>query len=201
MFIGYSRVSTTDQNLDLQTDSLKKAGCEKIFEDKISGSKSIRPGLDKLYENIRQGDTVIVWRLDRLGRSLKDLIELVNKLQSKGVSFKSITENIDTSSASGKLIFHIFCSLAEFERSLIKERVTAGLIAAKTRGKLLGRRKGISKEAEKKSILAASLYTKNKWSTSQICDELNISRTTLYKYLKIQGVTLRVYEPKFEIFS
>ncbi len=201
MLIGYSRVSTNDQNLDLQIDNLKSAGCEKIFRDKLSGAKSIRPGLEKLYENIREGDTVIVWRLDRLGRSLKDLIEIINKFQSKGVTFKSITENIDTTTASGELIFHIFCSLAQFERRLIKERINAGIAAAKARGKIVGRKKGLSKEAEKKAFLASALYTKNEWSTTEICNHLNISRATLYKYLKLQNTPIRAYQEKYEIIS
>lgn len=201
MLLGYSRVSTSDQNLDLQIDALKKAGCEKIFQDKLSGAISNRPGLEKLFEHVRSGDCIVVWKLDRLGRSLKDLIEIINQLHEKGVSFRSLTENIDTTSNAGKLIFHIFCSLAEFERSLIKERIAAGIEAARSRGKVLGRKAGLSKEAEKNAILAASLYTKNKLSGEAICEELNISRPTLYKYLKSQGVTLRAYEPKFSIIT
>ncbi len=201
MLLGYSRVSTNDQNLDLQINNLKKAGCTKIFTDKISGAKSERPGLEKLYENLRPGDTVIVWKLDRLGRSLTDLIKTINQLHKKEITFKSLTENIDTTTPSGKLIFHIFGSLAEFERGLIKERITAGIEAARAKGIKIGRSKGLTKEAEKKAIIAAALYEKNKWNTKEICTQLNIARGTLYKYLKIQKVKLRSNEPKYEIID
>ncbi len=131
MLIGYARVSTSDQSPLLQTDALKQAGCQKIFSDTISGKNASRPQLDKLKEHCRQGDTVVVWRLDRLGRSLKDLIEIINFFDSHGISFKSLHENIDTATSSGKLIFHIFGALAEFERNLIVDRTKAGLEAAK----------------------------------------------------------------------
>ena len=201
MIIGYCRVSTNDQNLDLQIDSLKKVGCEKIYRDKLTGAKADRPGLKLLLNEVRKDDCIIVWRLDRLGRSLKDLVDIVNKLQDKGISFKSLNENIDTTSASGKLIFHIFCSLAEFERALIKERITAGIAAARARGKKLGRKKGISKKAEKISILAAAFYSKNNWPVSEICEQLNISKPTLYKYLKMQNVTLRANDTNFDVME
>ncbi len=200
MTVGYSRVSTLDQNLDLQIDNLKKAGCEKIFRDKLSGAKAERPGLESLFEHIRKGDCIVVWKLDRLGRSLKDLIKTITRIENKGATFKSLTENIDTTTPSGKLIFHIFGSLAEFERSLIKERINAGLAAARARGKISGRKKGISKEAEKKAVKAASFYKSN-WSATEICEELQITKPTLYKYLKLKGVTLRINEPKFEIIG
>ncbi len=200
MTVGYSRVSTLDQNLDLQIDNLKGAGCEKIFRDKLSGAKSDRPGLESLFGHLRKGDCVIVWKLDRLGRSLKDLIKTINKIENKGATFKSLTENIDTTTPSGKLIFHIFGSLAEFERSLIKERINAGLASARARGKVSGRKKGISKEAEKKAEKALSFYKSN-WSAASICKELEITKPTLYKYLKLKGATLRINQPKYEIFS
>jgi len=200
MTLGYSRVSTSDQNLDLQKDSLLKAGCEKIFSDKLSGAKAERPGLEKLFDSLRKGDTVVVWRLDRLGRSTKDLIDLINKFKALGVTFKSLNENIDTTTASGKLIFHIFCSLAEFERSLIRERINAGITAAKLRGKVIGRKKGISDEAKQKAILAASYY-RNNYSAIEICKKLGMSRTTLYKYLKLEEVTLRAFAPKYEVIE
>jgi len=139
MLIGYARVSTDDQNLDLQKDALKNAGCDKIYEDQISGAKADRPGLTTVLEYAREGDVIVIWRLDRLSRSLKDLIEMVTLLDSKGIGLKSIHESIDTSSSTGKLVFHIFGALAEFERNLIRERTQAGLQAARARGRKGGR--------------------------------------------------------------
>ena len=144
MLIGYARVSTDDQNLHLQHDELKKAGCEKFFDDKITGSKIDRPGLDAAIDYAREDDVIVVWRLDRLSRSLKDLIQVVSDLESQGIGLKSIHESIDTTSSSGKLIFHIFGALAEFERSLIRERTHAGLKAARSRGKMGGRPKKLN---------------------------------------------------------
>lgn len=143
MLIGYARVSTDDQKSDLQEDALKAAGCEKIIVDKVSGVKTERSGLTQLSELLRKGDTLVVWRLDRLGRSLKDLIEWVNRLEQWGVSFRSLEESIDTRSSSGKLIFHIFGALAEFERNLIEDRTRAGLAAARARGRKGGRPKSL----------------------------------------------------------
>src|SRR3954451_7849543 len=139
MLIGYARVSTNDQTLDLQKDALAKAGCEQIFTDTISGTTTERKGLDQALIKLRAGDTLTVWRLDRLGRSLPHLIETIASLEKEGVGFKSVTENIDTTSSGGKLIFHIFGALAEFERNLVRERTVAGLEAARARGRLGGR--------------------------------------------------------------
>jgi DNA invertase Pin-like site-specific DNA recombinase len=148
MLIGYARVSTHDQTLNLQLDSLKSAGCSRIFEDHISGTKAERPGLTDAISHLRSGDTLVVWRLDRLGRSLRHLIDTITELEQRGIGFKSLQENIDTTSSSGKLIFHIFGSLAEFERDLIRERTTAGLEAARSRGRVGGRSKRLdSKKA------------------------------------------------------
>ena len=138
MRIGYARVSSDDQNLDLQHDALRKAGCKKIFDDRVSGAHASRPGLERLLEVARDGDVIVVWRLDRLGRSLKDLLELVGKFESEGVGLTSLQEKIDTSSSGGRLIFHIFAELAEFERSLLRERTFAGLSAARARGRTGG---------------------------------------------------------------
>ena len=135
MKIGYARVSTHDQNLDLQKDALEKAGCQKIFVDEISGTVAKREGLEKAKEILRQGDVLIVWRLDRLGRSIRDLIDWVTSLEEEGIGFKSLQESIDTTTSSGKLVFHIFAALAEFERNLIRERTKAGLEAARSRGR------------------------------------------------------------------
>lgn len=179
--VGYARVSTDDQNLTLQKDALEKAGCTKFFTDTISGSKSSRPGLDELLKYSREGDTVVVWRLDRLGRSLKDLIEIVGKLEVNGIALKSLNESIDTSSSSGKLIFHIFGALAEFERNLIRERTNAGLESAKARGRVGGRPKKLE---PKKIDIAKELYKSNEHSVIEICDLVGVSKPTLYKYLK-----------------
>ncbi|WP_064198654.1 MULTISPECIES: recombinase family protein [Emticicia] len=180
MFIGYARVSTLDQNPELQIDALKAAGCEKIFIDKMSGATSDRPELNKLKEQLRKGDTLVVWRLDRLGRSLKDLIDWVNYLDAEGVALKSLQESIDTGSSTGKLVFHIFGALAEFERNLIRERTTAGLTAARSRGRVGGRPKKLN---EKKSKMARDMYDSKKYEIKEICEALEVSKPTLYKYL------------------
>lgn len=181
MLIGYARVSTDDQNLDLQHDALKKAGCEKFYDDHMTGSKINRPGLDAAIEFAREGDVIVVWRLDRLSRSLKDLIEMVALLDEKKIGLKSLHESIDTSSSSGKLIFHIFGALAEFERNLIRERTHAGLKAARARGRKGGRPKKLSSDKEQ---LAIQLYQNKNHSIMQICNLIGISKPTLYKYIK-----------------
>jgi len=183
MLIGYARVSTNEQNLDLQRDALRKAGvtAKHIFTDKITGTKAERPGLTEALSHLREGDTLVVWRLDRLGRSLKHLIETVTALQSTGVAFQSITENIDTSTATGKLVFHIFGALAEFERNLIKERTMAGLSAARARGKT-GGRPPLEPSSSKVSA-AKKLYRDKTNSITEICKMLNISRASLYRYI------------------
>ncbi len=132
MRIGYARVSTHEQNLDLQKDALEKAGCKKIFVDKVSGVAADRPGIEETLSHLREGDTLVVWRLDRLGRSLKNLIQLISRLEEMKVGFQSLHESMDTTSSGGKLVFHIFGALAEFERNLIRERTQAGLAAAST---------------------------------------------------------------------
>ena len=181
MKIGYARISTIDQNLDLQIDALKKAGCEKIIKDETSGSLVLRPGLEELKKIIRKGDEIIVWRLDRLGRSLRHLINLINEFQELGVSFNSLTESINTSNSTGRLIFHIFGALSEFERNLILERTRAGIEAARARGKQGGRPKKLNQDERK---LAIDLYQGKKHSLKQICNTLGISKPTLYKYVK-----------------
>ncbi|MDF2966148.1 MAG: resolvase [Rickettsiaceae bacterium] len=186
MIIGYARVSTEDQKTDLQFDALTAAGCTEFYSDKLSGGKFDRPGLNEMLKFARSGDTIVVWKLDRLGRSLKDLVTTIQDLNSKGIHFKSLQENIDTTSPSGKLIFHIFASLAEFERDIIKERTNAGLKAARARGRLGGRPKGLSPQAESTSYAAAALYKEGQLSIKQICQKLSISQRTLYKYLRIR---------------
>ncbi|MCW8472292.1 recombinase family protein [Fluoribacter gormanii] len=181
MLIGYARVSTDDQNLNLQHDALNNAGCERIFDDHVTGSKIQRPGLKTALEFAREGDVFVVWRLDRLSRSLKDLIEMVALLESRKIGLRSLHESIDTSSSSGKLIFHIFGALAEFERNLIRERTHAGLQAARARGRKGGRPKKLSTD---KAKLAIQLYEGKQHSIQQICKLIGISKPTLYKYLK-----------------
>ena len=180
MLIGYARVSTKDQNATLQTDALKQAGCEKIFEDKITGKHLNREGLEKALDMLRTGDTLVVWRLDRLARSLKDLITLINQLEENKIGFKSITESIDTTTPSGRLIFHIFGALAEFERNLIRERTMAGLEVARARGRKGGRRPKLS---DKQKSLVLKLHKDGKHSIKDICQMLNISKQTLYNYI------------------
>lgn len=180
MLIGYARVSTDDQNLDLQRDALTQAGCPKLYEDKESGAKAERPGLLMALEVLRDGDTLVVWRLDRLGRSLKDLIALAEKLESRGIAFKSLQENIDTSSSGGKLVFHLFGALAEFERNLIRERTQAGLSAARARGRTGGRPKALDPN---KRQLAIRLYHERQHSIDDLCRMMGISKPTLYSYL------------------
>lgn len=179
MKIGYARVSTDDQNLDLQRDALLAAGCRVIEEETISGSRTTRPVLDALLSRLNKGDVLVVWRLDRLGRSLPHLIEVVQALGDRGIGFVSLGENIDTKSAGGRLVFHIMGALAEFERSLIIERTKAGLAAAKRKGKRLGRRPSLSKpqiEHARKLIAGGE-------STSDVASTLNVARSTLYLHL------------------
>lgn len=179
MKIGYARISTADQKADLQQDALKAAGCEKIFTDIMSGAKATRPQLERLKEQLRAGDTVVVWRLDRLGRSLGDLISIVSFFKDKNVQLCSLQENIDTSSAGGVLIFQVFGAIAEFERNLIRERTNAGLSAARARGKVGGRP---AKLTESKKDIARKLYAE-KVPIAEICETLNIGKSTLYRYL------------------
>lgn len=180
MLIGYARVSTHEQNLHLQMDALNQAGCEKIFSDTMGGSAKDRPQLALAFENLREGDVLVVWRLDRLGRSLKHLIELVGQLHDRKVGFKSLQESMDTSSSSGRLVFHVFGALAEFERNLIRERTLAGLTAARARGRKGGRPMKLD---EKKRKLLLELYQYREHSVSDICEIIEVSRPTLYRYI------------------
>src|SRR5918992_6092201 len=180
MLIGYARVSTHDQTLNLQRDALTKAGCTKIFTDTASGAKTERIGLEEALNYVRKGDTLVVWRLDRLGRSLPHLITTMTSLEEQGIGFKSLTENIDTTTSGGKLIFHIFGALAEFERNLIRERTQAGLTAARERTE---RRQTQALTAKQRSI-AQSLYDDPKNSIPEICQTLKISKATFYRYVK-----------------
>jgi len=182
MEIGYARVSTGEQTLDLQRDALHAAGCGTVYEETASGAKADRPVLEGVLGYLRPGDTLVVWRLDRLGRSLKHLIEVVAALAERGIGFKSLTEQIDTTTPGGKLIFHVFGALAEFECDLIRERTHAGLAAARARGRLGGRPK---KLVDPKQLeLARTLYAGGQTDIGTICQTLGISRATLYRALK-----------------
>jgi DNA invertase Pin-like site-specific DNA recombinase len=185
--IGYARISTVEQDLSLQMDALEEAGCDKIYEDKASGAKEQRPGLREATEYLRKGDTLVVWRLDRLGRSLKHLIETVGSLEERGIGFQSLQESIDTTTSGGRLILHIFGALAEFERNLIRERTKAGLDAARARGRKGGRPKALD---EKKTQLAYQLYDERKRTVKEICQILGVSKPTLYAYLRSRGARI-----------
>lgn len=184
MLIGYARVSTGEQNLDMQIDALKEAGCGKVFTEEVSGAKAERPGLQEALDFLRQEDTLVVWRLDRLGRSLKNLVLTIEDLQQRGVGFRSLHENIDTTTSAGKLQFHVFSALAEFERDLIRERTMAGLRAARARGRMGGRKRQMSPEKVKS---AAQLIQNKDISIPEICKTLGVSRSTLYRYVAPDG--------------
>ena len=181
MLIGYARISTHDQNLALQRDALLAAGCEKTFTDVASGGTVERDGLTSALQQLRAGDTLVVWRLDRLGRSLRHLIDTVGELQSRRVGFRSLTEGIETQSSGGRLVFHLFSCLAEFERSLIQERTRAGLIAARLRGRQGGRPALMD---EKKIALARRMHTDPANSSADIASAIGVSRATLYRHLR-----------------
>ncbi len=179
MLIGYARVSTLDQNLDLQINALKAAGCENIFTEKASGAQRERPELKAALSYMRNGDTLIVWKLDRLARSIKQLMETIEDLEQRSIGFKSLTECMDTTTSGGKLIFHIFASLAEFERSLIKERTRAGLASAKLLGKVGGRPKSLNAHDLK---IAKTLLTDPSITFSEVAERIKVNVSTLYRY-------------------
>ena len=181
MKIGYARVSTQDQNEQLQLDTLKEAGCENIFTDHASGAKTDRPELARALDYLRPGDTLTVWKLDRLGRSLKHLIQVVDDLQGQGIAFCSLTEGMDTTTSGGKMIFHIFGSLGEFERDLIRERTNAGLKAARARGRVGGRKNKLT-PSQVKTLL--SMYESKQHTTRELRETFKISQPTLYRYIR-----------------
>jgi DNA invertase Pin-like site-specific DNA recombinase len=188
MRIGYARVSTKDQNLALQEDALRNAGCETVFTEIASGSTTARPVLDDLLSRLREGDVLVIWKLDRLGRSLQHLVTLTNELLERDVGLISLNDPIDTTTPQGRLVFNIFAALAEFERDLIRERTQAGLKAARARGRKGGRPPGLSNEAEATAMAAETLYKEGRLSVQAICDRLDISKPTLYNYLRHRGV-------------
>ena len=177
--IGYARVSTDDQNLDLQRDALRQAGCSVIYEETASGKSAARPELEQCRKALRAGDTLVVWRLDRLGRSLHDLVQIVAELEQRGVHFESLTEKIETESAAGKLVFHVFAALAEFERNLIRERTRAGLAAARARGRKGGRKPALTPQQVRE---IKALLRDPSIPVASIADRYGVSRTTIYKY-------------------
>jgi len=193
MKIGYARVSTTDQYLRMQEDALKSAGCEEIYTDIASGAKSQRPGLDKALNYLREGDTLVVWKLDRLGRFIQHLIQTITALQEKKIYFKCLQESIDTTTSGGKLIFHIFSALAEFERDLIRERTEAGLKAARARGRMGGRPPLLDNRQINRMI---EMYDEQKNTVAEICKIYDISRPSFYNYLKQQRKKTIVEESK-----
>ena len=183
MLIGYDRVSTQDQNLDLQSEALTKAGCEKIFNDKISGSRAERPGLTKALEMLREGDTLVVWKLDRLGRSVKNLVDLVGELHQQGIQFKSLTDAIDTGTPSGRFFFHVMASLAEMERELTVERTRAGLEVARQ----LGRKGGRRRQMTESKIESAKKLLANGVPPRDVAMNLGVSVPTLYRWIPASG--------------
>lgn len=198
MKMGYARVSTRDQNLSLQVDALEAAGCERVYRDVASGSKTARPALDELLGQLRAGDVLVIWKLDRMGRSLKHLVELVGNLMERKVGLLSLNDPIDTTSAQGRLVFNLFASLAEFERELIRERTQAGLSAARARGRVGGRPKGLSAQAEATALAAETLYRERKLSVAAIAQKLHISKSTLYSYLRHRGVEIGPYNKQIQ---
>jgi DNA invertase Pin-like site-specific DNA recombinase len=188
MKIGYARVSTKDQFLSMQIDALKKAGCDQIHEEIASGVKTARPVLDEIMRNIREDDTLVIWKLDRLGRNLAHLIQIATTLMEKKIGLISLNDPIDTSTAQGRMVFGIFASLAEFERELIRERTQAGLKSARARGRKGGRPKGMSQAAIEKAVIAEALYKDGSIPVKKIAEQLDISKTTLYLYLRHRNV-------------
>lgn len=198
MRIGYARVSTKDQNFVLQEDALKKAGCEKIFREVASGAKTSRPVLNDLLSRLRKGDVLIIWKLDRLGRSLDHLVKFTNELMERNIDLISLNDPVDTTTPQGRLVFNIFAALAEFERDLIRERTQAGLEAARSRGRKGGRPKGIPARAKATAMAAETLYKEDELSIQEICEQLNISKPTLYRYLRYRGVEVGMRQSQTE---
>jgi DNA invertase Pin-like site-specific DNA recombinase len=185
MLVGYARVSTQDQNLELQLTALKKSGCEKVYQDQISGTKNNRPGLQLALEVLRKGDTLVVWKLDRLGRSVKSLVDLINNLYKEEIHFKSITDNVDTSTPSGRFFFHIMASFAQMERELVVERTRAGLAAAKVQGRVGGRKRKMTQS----KLEAAKKLLKLGTSPKEIARNLGVSIPTLYRWMPASSYT------------
>ena len=193
MKLGYARVSTPDQSFALQLDALRQAGCIAVHQEVSSGARAARPVLDTLLTQLRSGDVLVVWKFDRLGRSLTHLVALVNVLMQKGVGLHSLHDPIDTTTPHGRLNLHLFAALAEFERDLIRERTHAGLAAARARGRKGGRPKGLSSQAQATACAAETLYREGTLSVQQIAHQLRISKRTLYTYLRHRRVPIGTY--------
>lgn len=198
MLVGYARVSTQDQETFLQTDALKAAGCERIYEEKASGAQRDRPQLMAALDMMRAGDTLVCYRMDRVARSLRQLIETVEDLEARGIGFKSLNEQIDTTSAGGKLVFHIFAALSEFEKSLIKSRTMAGLDAARARGRVGGRPKALD---EDKLKVAKTLLANSDLTVAEVAKQIGASATTLYRYLPAARAEARGHFLRYHAFS
>ena len=198
MKIGYARVSTKEQSLSMQVDALKKAGCDQIHEEIASGAKTARPVLEEIMRNLREDDTLVIWKLDRLGRNLAHLIHLTTRLIERKVGLVSLNDPIDTSTAQGRMVFGIFASLAEFERELIRERTQAGLRSARARGRKGGRPKGMTQAAMEKATIAEALYKNGSISVKKIAEQLGISKTTLYLYLRYRNVDIGAISARIE---
>lgn len=194
MKIGYARVSTKEQTVALQVDALKKAGCTKVHTEVMSGSRRDRPVLADLIKNLRAGDVLVIWKLDRLGRNLRHLVDLVNDLMTRKVGLRSLNDPIDTTTSHGRLTFNLFASLAEFERDVIRERTQAGLSAARARGRVGGRPKGLSSQAQATALAAETLYRERILSVAAIAQKLHVSKSTLYSYLRHRGVEIGPYD-------
>lgn len=194
MKYGYARVSRPNQNLDLQLDALAKHGVDHIFEEKISGKVKRKPILDSLIKNLKAGDQLVIWKIDRLGRKSGELIELQESLERREIALVSLTESVDTSTPTGKFAYQVICGVAELERNQISERTIAGLLAAKEKGRIGGRPTGLSEKARRKAKLAVSEYLKylqyKDTTIEDICVKVGVSRATLYKYLKIKGIKI-----------
>lgn len=192
MLVGYARVSTQDQKAALQLDALEAAGCDKVFREKASGAQRDRPQLAAAVDYMREGDTLVVWKLDRLARSMKQLIETVEGLEAQGIGFRSLTEAIDTTTSGGRLVFHIFGALAEFERSIIRERTRAGLDAAKARGRTGGRPKKLT-DADLRA--AKAMLAEDDFTVDDVARRMGVSPATLYRYLPAPRATITRKEP------
>lgn len=192
MLLGYARVSTNKENFDLQLDALREHGCEKIFTDTVSGAKAIRPGLDEMLSSAQSKDIIVVWKLNRLGRSLKHLVELVAELNKRNIGLRSLQDKIDTTNSEKQLVLNIFASLAEFEREIIRERTNVGLTNARAWGRLGGRKPGLNEDAKKKARIAEFYYSQG-MPVNEIAKSLSISKATLYKYLRFRGVEISPY--------
>ncbi len=187
MQIGYARVSTRKQNLEMQIRALEDAGCQQIYQEQASGARADRPELVRMLAQLRKGDTLVVWKIDRIGRSLRHLVNLIDELQQQGVGFHSLSDQINTTTAQGRLVFNIFASLAEFERELISERTLAGQDNARRNGKRIGRPAGLSEEKLKKASAAKSLFLQG-YKKTEIAEQLGISTRSVQRYLKYQGL-------------